>query len=338
MAANPSPTSPATTTTPAEKRAKRLVDDLAATATGLLEDGASIGDLKIATAALREMRDAFRIFAAHRWTPKVTIFGSARTRPEEASYRAAQAFGQAIADAGYMVITGAGGGIMEACQRGAGRERSFGVNIQLPFEQNANPFIDGDAKLLSFKYFFTRKLFFVKEAHAVVLFPGGFGTLDEGFEILTLVQTGKAQPIPIVMLDAPRGTYWKTWQRYVEDHLLRRALVSDEDRALYRITDSVDEAVDEITRYYRVFHSARYVRDLLVLRLKRTLDPSFVSLLAEEFAEIIEDRTGIIQRGAFPVEQDEPETIQLPRLALRFNRMALGRLRLLIDRINDAPA
>jgi uncharacterized protein (TIGR00730 family) len=237
-----------------------------------------------------------------------------------------------------MVITGAGGGIMEACQQGAGRERSFGVNIQLPFEQHANQFIDGDTKLLDFKYFFTRKLFFVKEAAAVVLFPGGFGTLDEGFEILTLVQTGKAQPIPIVMLDAPRGTYWKTWQRYVEDHLLRRALISEEDFSLYRITDSVEEAVSEITRYYRVFHSSRYVRDLLVLRLKRPLDSNFISGLAAEFADIIEGNTGIIQRAAFPVEQDEPDTLALPRLALRFNRMAFGRLRRLIDRINLAPA
>jgi hypothetical protein len=337
MSATPTPTAPPTTT-PAEKRAKRLVDELTAASVGLLEDGASIGDLKIATAALREMRDAFRVFAAHRSSPKVTIFGSARTRPEEASYRTALSFGRAIAEAGYMVITGGGGGIMEACQQGAGRERSFGVNIQLPFEQNANRFIDGDAKLLDFKYFFTRKLFFVKEAAAVVLFPGGFGTLDEGFEILTLVQTGKAQPIPIVMLEAPRGTYWKTWQRHVEDHLLRRALISEEDLSLYRLTDNVDEAVEEITRYYRVFHSARYVRDLLVLRLKRPLPPEFIAALAAEFADIIEGNTGIIQRASFPVEQDEPETLALPRLAMRFNRMAFGRLRRLIDRINLAPA
>ena len=337
MSATPNPTAPATTT-PAEKRAKRLVDELTATSVGLLEDGVSIGDLKIATAALREMRDAFRVFAAHRSTPKVTIFGSARTRPEEASYRAAQSFGRAMAEAGYMVITGAGGGIMEAGQQGAGRERSFGVNIQLPFEQNANRFIDGDAKLLDFKYFFTRKLLFVKEATAVVLFPGGFGTMDEGFEILTLVQTGKAQLVPIVLLDAPRGTYWKTWQRYVEDHLLRRALISEEDLSLYRVTDNVDEAVDEITRYYRVFHSARYVRDLLVLRLKRPLPPDFLAGLAAEFSDIIEGDTGIIQRAAFPVEQDEPETLALPRLAMRFNRMAFGRLRRLIDRLNLAPA
>jgi hypothetical protein len=321
---------------PIEKRARRLVGELDATARALLDDAASIGDLKIAAAALREMREAFRVFASHPSCRKVTIFGSARTQPAEPAFQVAEAFARAVADAGFMVITGAGGGIMEACQRGAGRERSFGVNIQLPFEQRANSVIDGDAKLLSFKYFFTRKLFFVKEASAVVLFPGGFGTLDEGFEILTLLQTGKCQPIPVVMLDAPRGTYWKTWQQYVEEHLQRRALVSPEDRALYKITDSVEAAVAEISAYYRVFHSARYVRDLLVMRLQRALPPAFVDALAGEFADIIEGSTGIIQRGAFPVEQDEPALARLPRLALRFNRLAFGRLRQLIDRVNTA--
>ena len=172
-----------------------------------------------------------------------------------------------------MVVTGAGGGIMEACQRGAGRERSFGVNIVLPFEQAPNPVIHGDAKLVAFNYFFVRKLFFIKETHAVALFPGGFGTHDEGFEVLTLLQTGKCQPMPLVLLDQPRGTYWKTWHRYVQEHLLRRRMISPEDLAFYKVTDSVAEAVGEITRFYRVYHSMRYVRDLLVMRLSRPLAP-----------------------------------------------------------------
>src|SRR5262245_45925456 len=186
------------------------------------QGGESIGDLKIVARALKEMRSAFEMFAPYRATRKVATFGSARTQENDAIFRTAERFAAAIADVGFMVITGAGGGIMEACQRGAGRERSFGVNIQLPFRQGANQIIHGDTKLISFNYFFTRKLFFIKETHAVALFPGGFGTHDEGFEVLTLLQTGKCQPMPLVLVDQPRGTYWKTWHRYVQEHLLRR--------------------------------------------------------------------------------------------------------------------
>jgi hypothetical protein len=189
---------------------------------------------------------------------------------------------------------------------------------------------------MSFRYFFTRKLFFIKEANAVILFPGGFGTHDEGFEVLTLLQTGKCQPLPLVLLDKPRGTYWKTWNRYVEDHLLRRHLISTEDLSLYQVTDNVDAAVDEITRFYRVFHSSRYVRDTLVLRTNYEVDTSFVAALAEEFADIVR-KPGIEQRKAFSVERDDPEIWHLPRLALRFNRTNFGRLRQLIDRLNEAP-
>jgi hypothetical protein len=235
-----------------------------------------------------------------------------------------------------MVITGAGAGIMEACQRGAGRDRSFGINIDLPFEQGANDVIHGDEKLMSFRYFFTRKLFFIKEADAVVLFPGGFGTHDEGFEVLTLLQTGKCQPLPVVLLDKPCGTYWKTWNRYVEDHLLRRGLISSEDLALYRITDCIHTAVDEITRFYRVFHSARYVRDTLVLRTNYELSKSYVADLADEFSDIVRE-PGIKRRRAFSIERDEPDIWHLPRLALRFNRTKVGRLRHLVNRINEAP-
>jgi uncharacterized protein (TIGR00730 family) len=321
---------------PRPGRAERYVDEMVDTVRGLLADGTSILDLKITVQALREMREAFRVFAKYRHAPKVSCFGSARTQPTEAAFRVAEAFARRIADAGFMVITGAGPGIMEACQRGAGRERSFGININLPFEQEANPIIRGDDKLLSFKYFFTRKLFFLKEAHAVVLFPGGFGTHDEGFETITLLQTGKNQPMPIILLDAPRGTYWKTWQRYVEDHILRRQMISRPDLSLYKVTDSIDEAVNEITGFYRVYHSSRYVREHLVLRLQRPLAQTFIAELADEFRDIIVRGT-LIQRKAFPTERDDPSIAHLPRLAFRFDRTNFGRLRAMIDRINQAP-
>ncbi|HTO59539.1 MAG TPA: LOG family protein [Pseudomonadales bacterium] len=316
--------------------AKRYVDEIIASAHGLLADGASVGDLKLAGAAIREMRTAFKVFAPYRHVRKVSTFGSARTQAGDPTFVLAETFARHIADAGFMVITGAGGGIMEACQRGAGRERSFGVNIQLPFEQEPNPLIKGDPKLILFKYFFTRKLFFLKEAHGVVLFPGGFGTHDEGFETLTLIQTGKSALIPLVLLDRPRGTYWKTWQRYVEEHLLRRAMIAREDLALYTVTDNVDAAVREITTFYRVYHSSRYVRDLLVLRLNHRLPDQFVAELADEFHDIV-TRGTLVQRRALGAERAEVELRHLPRLVFHFDRAHYGRLRMLIDRINHAP-
>ena len=314
-------------------RAQRLLKRIETTLRAMEAGSVSIGDLKLAARALEEMHAAFELFAPYRVTRKVATFGSARTQENDAIFRTAERFARAIADAGYMVITGAGVGIMEAAQRGAGRERSFGVNIRLPFEQAPNPFIDGDVKLLMFNYFFTRKLFFIKEADAVALFPGGFGTLDEGFEILTLLQTGKCQPMPLVLLDQPRGTYWSTWHRYVQEHLLRRNLISPEDLALYKVTDDCEEAVREITTYYRVYHSARYVKDQLVLRLQHPLPPERLAELDAEFADICEDGT-LTPCNPFPVERDEPAVMHLPRLCFRFNRRNFGRLRMLIDRIN----
>jgi uncharacterized protein (TIGR00730 family) len=314
-------------------RAQHLLEQILATVRAMGSGAASIGDLKIVARALQEMRAGFEMFAPYRDTRKVAAFGSARTLENDAIFRTAERFAGAIADVGFMVITGAGGGIMDACQRGAGRERSFGVNILLPFEQNANQIIHGDTKLLSFNYFFTRKLFFIKEAHAVVLFPGGFGTHDEGFEVLTLLQTGKCQPMPLVLLDQPRGTYWKTWHRYVQEHLLRRSMISPADLALYRVTDSTEETVREITNFYAVYHSARYVKDLLVLRLNRGLSPEVIAALSAEYADITVSG-GIEPCNAFPVERDDPATSQLPRVAFRFDRHHFGRLRMLIDSIN----
>jgi uncharacterized protein (TIGR00730 family) len=316
---------------------ERYVNDLIAIAQQLLSDGASVGDLKIATGALHEMREAFKVFAAYHGVRKVSTFGSARTQEGDPVFKLAADFARRIADCGYMIITGAGPGIMEACQRGAGRDRSFGVNIRLPFEQEANSIISGDPKLMSFRYFFARKLFFLKDADAVVLFPGGFGTHDEGFETLTLLQTGKTRPMPLVLLDRPRGTYWKTWQRYLEDHLLRRRMIDKEDLALYLVTDNVDAAVNEITGFYRVYHSSRYVRDRFVIRISRRLPTDFIDGLAAEFGDIIGDGA-ITQRDALRAERDEPDIVHLPRLVMHFERAHFGRLRMLIDRLNQAPS
>lgn len=319
-----------------QQRAQRLLEQILATVRAMDTGAASIGDLKIVARTLQEMRAGFELFAPYRDARKVATFGSARTQENDAIFRTAERFAGAIADAGYMVITGAGGGIMDACQRGAGRARSFGVNIRLPFEQAPNRIIHGDTKLISFNYFFTRKLFFIKETHAVALFPGGFGTHDEGFEVLTLLQTGKCQPMPLVLLDQPRGTYWTTWHRYVREHLLRRAMIAPEDLALYKVTDSVDEAVREITTFYSVFHSARYVKDLLVLRLNRVLSPGVLRALSAEYADII--GSGAIEACTpFAVERDDPATLHLPRVAFRFDRYHFARLRMLLDSINATP-
>lgn len=315
---------------------ERYVNELISVAQELQADGASVGDLKIAAGALREMREAFKVFAAYRGVRKVSAFGSARTREGDPVFTLAEEFARRIADSGYMVITGAGPGIMEACQRGAGRDRSFGVNIRLPWEQQANTIISGDPKLMSFRYFFARKLFFLKDADAVVLFPGGFGTHDEGFETLTLLQTGKTRPVPLVLLDRPRGAYWKTWQRYVENQILRRRMIDKEDFALYKVTDNVDAAVDEITGFYRVYHSSRYVREQFVIRVAHPLPPAFVDALATEFEDIITEG-GITQREALRAEREEADIFHLPRLVFRFDRIHFGRLRMLIDRLNQAP-
>ncbi|GIW41739.1 MAG: Rossman fold protein, TIGR00730 family [Candidatus Binatia bacterium] len=303
----------------------------------LLADRPPLGDLKIINTTLKEMRAALRVFGRYRHVRKVSVFGSARTQPGDPVFRLAEEFARRMADEGYMIITGAGPGIMEACQRGAGRERSFGVNIRLPHEQRPNQVIAGDEKLLTFKYFFTRKLFFIKEAHAVTLFPGGFGTHDEGFEALTLLQTGKAHPMPVVFLDRKNGTYWKTWERYVIDHLLRQHMIAEEDLALFLVTQDVERAVEEITRFYRVYHSSRYVHDLYVIRLNRPLSPRAVEKLNREFGDIVVE--GKIElREAFPEEAHDAAPKDLPRLAFRFDRIHFGRLRMLIDRVNELGA
>lgn len=309
-----------------------LLDQIKEAADKLARDGSSRGDLKILARTLKELRYAFKVFSQYRHRRKVTVFGSARTLPDNDSYRQAMEFGRAMAEHDWMVITGAASGIMEAGHRGAGREHSMGLNILLPFEQEANPVIAGDDKLVHMKYFFTRKLMFVKECDAFVCLPGGFGTLDEGLEVLTLLQTGKRDMVPVVLLDAPGGDYWSYLQRIV-DNLLREKMISPEDVSLYKITDDCQEAVDEIMQFFRVYHSMRYVKRHLVVRLQEEIHPALLTDINRHFADVLVEGQ-FEQRDALPDEKDEPELADLPRLVFRFNRRNLGRLRQLIDAIN----
>lgn len=315
-----------------ETEIQRLLDQIRETADKLHRDAATRGDLKLLSRSLKELRYAFKVFTPYRGRRKVTIFGSARTLPDHPTYEAAVEFSRRMADDGWLVITGAGSGIMEAGHRGAGRESAMGLNIVLPFEQQANPVIHGDEKLVNMKYFFTRKLMFVKECDAVACLPGGFGTLDEAFEVLTLVQTGKRDIFPIVLLDAPGGTFWKTLDDYIRHSLYENGMISPEDFALYKVTDSVDEAIREIEQFYKVYHSMRYVRNRLVLRTRTPIAESLLSALSTEFADILSD-------GKFEVSQalpqeDEPEIHDLPRLVFNFNRRSVGRLRMMVDCLN----
>jgi len=310
------------------------LEDMLITVTRLAADGCGRGELKILSKALKELRYAFKVFAPYRHIQKASIFGSARTPPDHPHYLEAVRFAELIRQAGWMVITGAGDGIMRAGHHGATREASFGVSISLPFEQETNDIIIGDEKLVNFKYFFTRKLLFVKEADAIVLFPGGFGTQDEGFEALTLIQTGKAEPIPIVMCDAPGGTYWQHWREWVESELLGHGMINAEDVGLFFITDDMEKAVHEVLHFYRRFHSTRYVHDQLVIRLKSPLPETVVEQLNADFPDIVNDDRIRQVREALP--EEEGELADLPRLVCRFNRRSLGRLRYLINAVNDA--
>ncbi len=309
------------------------VADIIENALKLLTDVEHRGDVRVIQTALRELRYAFRLFAPYAHIRKVTMFGSARTQPERPEYQQAMEFGRKIAQAGFMVITGAGEGIMRAGHEGAGQEKSFGVSIRLPWEQAANPVIREDKKLVTFKYFFTRKLIFIRHSDAIALFPGGFGTMDEGYEALTLMQTGKSQLMPLLLIDRPGGTYWKTWDRHVREHLLRNELISRDDLFLYQITDDADEAVKVITRFYRNFQSSRFVKDLLVIRLKNAPSDSALAALNEDFADIVTDpRIGRIDPT--PEEVADADNVHLARIAFGFNRRDYGRLRQFIDVLN----
>ena len=311
-----------------------LVADIIENALKIYTDVQGRGDVRVIQTAVRELRYAFKLFAPHAHVRKVTMFGSARTPPSKTEYQQAVDFARHIAAEGWMVITGAGPGIMQAGHEGAGPEKSFGANIRLPWEQSANPIIQHDKKLITFKYFFTRKLTFVRYSDAIVLFPGGFGTLDEGYEALTLMQTGKSKIMPLVLMDKPGGAYWKTWDKHVREHLLRNQFISPDDLDLYQITDDAAQAVKIVTRFYRNFHSMRFVRDLLVIRLKHPASDFAITALNQDFADII--MGGKIHAiEATPEEREDNQYLDLPRIALGFNRRDYGRLRQLIDVLNS---
>jgi uncharacterized protein (TIGR00730 family) len=313
---------------------RELYRAILATVAGLAAEHTESIDLKLASAALAEMAEAFRVFRPYRDALKVTFFGSARTLPDDPLYVQSKRLAERMAGHGWMVVTGAGPGIMAAGMEGAGREMSIGVNIRLPHEQGANPFIAQDPKLVEMRYFFTRKLMLIKESDGYAVLPGGFGTLDEAFELLTLLQTGKAQPAPLVLLDVPDGTYWRGWQKFVDEQVASRGLVSPEDHSLYRITADVDIATDEILGFFRNYHSVRWVGDLLVMRLQHAPTRAQLDMVNEQFADIV--ASGAI-RPSKPLspERSSNDHVELPRLAFRFDRIHYGRLRQMIDVVNS---
>lgn len=318
------------------EKSPELIEEMIVTALKIARDRMGVADLKLINRSLKELRYAAKVFAPFQHTRKVAIFGSARVALDAPEAAVAEEFARQMVAHSYMVITGGGEGIMGAAQRGAGREQSFGLNIRLPFEQRANVTIEGDEKLINFNYFFTRKLNFVKETHAFGLFPGGFGTMDECFEVLTLMQTGKTRIIPVVLLDRPDGTYWETWLRFLTDYLFKIGFVSRDDFHFFKIVHDVDQAVAEILGFYKNFHSMRWVREQLVIRILERLTDAAVTELNKKFSDLI--CTGEVrQSGALPPEKNEPEIWDLPRLILTPHRRSFGRFRQLIDAINLAP-
>lgn len=312
-----------------------LVHDLVSAGLKLIPDGRNTGELKLITAAVKELRYAYRVFGQYPEPHKVTIFGSARTPKTHPDYAAAVEFGRLIAKAGWMAITGAGGGIMEAGHEGPGRDQSFGVAIRLPFEQSTNPVIAGDSKLIHFRYFFTRKLMFISQSEAVALFPGGFGTMDEGFELLTLVQTGKASMVPVVLMQGEGETFWEEFDAWIKRGLGTRGWINAEDTGLYTICTTPQQGVDEILKFYRVYHSSRYVRDDLVIRLKRPIAQKDVERLNAEFGKLCKDGARMTLRGPYEVETDH---LHLPRLCFTHTRRDFGLLRRLINAVNECGA
>ena len=292
-------------------------------------------DLKLMNSTLKEMRFTSKVFGPYRHIRKVTVFGSARTRPDEPVYVMARLLGKKLAEAGYMVITGGGPGIMQAINEGAGPEYSFAVNIRLPFEQKPNPVVDGNPRSITYKYFFNRKVAFLKEASAIVLFPGGFGTLDEAMETLTLIQTGKHDPMPLILVDEPGGTYWIKWLQFFEEELLGQRYIANSDFHLFERVDSLSATVRCINRFYRRYHSLRYVDKHVVIRLTSAIDQVSIGELKERFQDILVPQGNIYISGPLPEEADEPELAELPRLIVDFNRQDFGNLRLLIDVINS---
>jgi uncharacterized protein (TIGR00730 family) len=303
----------------------------------MAEAGTERLDLKITNAALKEMAEAFAMFAPYRHIRKITMFGSARTLPSDPLYSQARDLARVLASHGWSTVTGAGPGIMAAGLEGAGPERAFGINIRLPFEQEPNQFILDNQKLVSMKYFFTRKLLLIKESFAYAVLPGGFGTLDEAFELLTLLQTGKAEPAPVVLLEVAGTDYWRSWDRFVAEQVIPRRLVNPDDTSLYRIADTVEAAAVEILGFYRNYHSLRWVGDTLVLRLESRPTAEEVAGLSDRFADTTRGPIRLLE-GPLPAERRTDDFPELPRIALRFDRVSYSRLRQLIDAINNLPS
>lgn len=310
-----------------------LIGEMIRTLVKLAADGTSRGDLKILNRTLKELRNAFRVFAPYKDVRKVSIFGSTHIKESDPYYHLTRDLAQRLGQEGLMVITGAGPGIMQAGHEGAGPERSFGVNIRLPAVQQANRFIKDDSKLMSFHFFFTRKLMFVKEADAVVIFPGGFGTHDELYESLTLAQTGKSQIVPIILMDLPGEAYWKAWERFVREAMLSRRYISGNEFSFFKIMDNIDAAIGEIKTFYRNFHSYRFVRHDLVIRLNHPPAPALIDTLNQTFPDILKGGK-ILQTEPLAEEADDPSALHLPRLRVPFNREDFARLRQMIDVIN----
>lgn len=310
-----------------------LIEEILTTVVKMGREHTDRGDFKLTSTTLKELRHAYRVFLPYRQKRKVVIFGSARTPESDPSYPMAVETARALADKGHMIITGAGGGIMEAANRGAGREMSFGINIRLPKEQRANLHIEGDSKLMQFKYFFTRKLMFIKESDATVLFPGGLGTLDEGFENLTLFQTGKCMPRPIILMEPENSTYWESLLHLLEEELLSRGYISSIDLNLFHIAHSVKDAIHYLEDYYRYFHSLRYVKEFTVLRFTRPITPAVIDYLNHEYRDIL--RTGDFAASeALETEKAQDEFPDLPRLVFQFTKQHFGRLSEMILWIN----
>ncbi len=315
--------------------AKRdLLRSMLATVFDLAQEDSDVLDLKIADAVLAEMAQAFRVFRPYRSVRKLTMFGSARTLPADPVYVLARDLAARMAGAGWMVVTGAGPGIMAAGSEGAGRAHAFGVNIRLPHEEGANPFISQDPKLVEMRYFFTRKLMLIKESHGYAVLPGGFGTLDEGYELLTLLQTGKAEPAPVVLVETPGDTYWHGWRRFIDEQVVRPGFISPEDVSLFKVAISLDEAADEVLGFYRNYHSCRWVGNLLVLRLQVMPSAAELHELNRRFGDIV--LSGSIRPvSPFPPERSGNDHLELPRVALRFDKFHFARLRVLIDALNE---
>ena len=315
------------------EKSPELIEEMMVTALKIARDQMSVADLKLINRSIKEMRYTAKVFAPFQRLRKVAVFGSARTSAYSPEFKVAKDFAREMVAQNFMVITGGGDGIMGAAQSGAGRAHSFGLNIRLPSEQRANEVIEGDPKLINLNYFFTRKLTFVKEAHAFALFPGGFGTLDETFEVLTLMQTGKSRVIPVVLLDRPRGNYWETWMKFLTGQLLDLGFISPEDFSFFKIMDNAREAVAEILQFYKIFHSVRWVGKRLVIRISYRLSKNAIVDLNKKFADIVE--TGeIVQDVALRQEKNEPEIWDLPRLIFTPDRNRFERLRQLIDALN----